>query len=132
MATYDEAHHIVSLTDEEARSGVTGHNVRYVLAFGMGGVIAAFAAIALYYGFDDLQAWIAGATQESPFHVLHALAAFAILVLFASLVIGVVLGLWNAVAGPSADESQTLMRLRVAVQLAVICVIMVMLAHLAT
>jgi hypothetical protein len=131
MATYDEAHHIVSLTDEEARSGVTGHNVRYVLVFGMTGVIAAFTAIAVYYGFDDLQAWIAGAARGSPFHVLHALIALAILALFASLVVGVVLGLWNAVSGPTADSSQTLMRLRVAIQLALICVIMALLSHAA-
>ncbi len=131
MATYDEAHHIVSLTDEEARSGVTGHNVRYVLGFGMAGVITAFTAIAIYYGFDDLRAWVAGAVAGSPFHVLHALAAFAILVLFGSLVIGLVLGLWNAVSGPSGDDSQAFMRLRVAVQLALICVIMVMLARFA-
>jgi hypothetical protein len=29
----------------EARQGVTGHNVRYVLLFGLGGVILAFALI---------------------------------------------------------------------------------------
>jgi hypothetical protein len=132
MATYDEAHHIVSLTDEEARSGVTGHNVRYVLAFGMTGVIAAFTAIAVYYGFDDLHAWIAGAAHESPFHLMHAVAALAILGLFACLVVGVVLGLWNAVSGPTTDGSQTFMRLRVAIQFALLCVIMVMLAHFAT
>ena len=35
----------------EARGGVTGHNVRYVLAFGLAGVIIAFLIIALYsYG----------------------------------------------------------------------------------
>ncbi len=129
MATYDEAHHIVSLTDEEVRSGVTGHNVRYVLAFGMIGVIAAFTAIAAYYGFDVLQAWMAGAAHESLFHLIHTVAALAILGLFATLVVGVVLGLWNAVSGPTTDGSQMLMRLRVAVQLALVCVIMVMLAH---
>lgn len=34
---------IVSTT--EARSGVTGHNVRYVLAFGLAGVIIAFVLL---------------------------------------------------------------------------------------
>ena len=29
----------------EARQGVTGHNVRYVLLFGTGGVVLAFALI---------------------------------------------------------------------------------------
>ena len=33
----------------KARGGVTGHNVRYVLAFGLGGVIIAFLIIALYF-----------------------------------------------------------------------------------
>lgn len=131
MATYDEAHHIVSLTDEEARSGVTGHNVRYVLAFGMTGVIAAFTAIAIYFGFDGLQAWLARTIPDSPFHILHALAAFAILVLFGALVVGLVLGIWNTVSGTSQDGSQTFMRLRVAVQFALVCVIMLLLAHVA-
>jgi hypothetical protein len=32
------------------RGGVTGHNVRYVLAFGLAGVIIAFIIIAIYFG----------------------------------------------------------------------------------
>jgi hypothetical protein len=32
-------------TPTEARAGVTGHNVRYVLAFGLGGVIVLFAIV---------------------------------------------------------------------------------------
>jgi hypothetical protein len=32
------------------RQGVTGHNVRYVLAFGMAGVIGAFILVFLYGG----------------------------------------------------------------------------------
>ena len=36
------------VTTTEARSGVTGHNVRYVLLFGLGGVIAAFALVLLF------------------------------------------------------------------------------------
>jgi hypothetical protein len=32
-------------TATEARAGVTGHNVRYVLYFGLGGVVLAFALI---------------------------------------------------------------------------------------
>jgi hypothetical protein len=34
----------------KARGGVTGHNVRYVLAFGLAGVIVAFIVIAMYFG----------------------------------------------------------------------------------
>ena len=32
------------------RGGVTGHNVRYVLAFGLAGIIIAFAIVGLYFG----------------------------------------------------------------------------------
>jgi hypothetical protein len=35
----------VTETRTEARQAVTGHNVRYVLAFGLGGVVIAFAII---------------------------------------------------------------------------------------
>ena len=36
-------------TTTEARAGVTGHNVRYVLLFGLGGVIVAFATLFWYF-----------------------------------------------------------------------------------
>jgi hypothetical protein len=32
------------------RGGVTGHNVRYVLAFGLAGIVIAFTVIGLYFG----------------------------------------------------------------------------------
>jgi hypothetical protein len=38
---------VVSKVD--ARQGVTGHNVRYVLGFGLAGIVIAFAAIYLIY-----------------------------------------------------------------------------------
>jgi Flp pilus assembly protein TadB len=37
-------------TTVKTRGGVTGHNVRYVLAFGLVGVIIAFIVIAIYSG----------------------------------------------------------------------------------
>ena len=37
------------LTPNQARAGVTGHNVRYILAYGVVGVIIAFAAIGMYF-----------------------------------------------------------------------------------
>jgi Flp pilus assembly protein TadB len=37
-------------TTVKTRGGVTGHNVRYVLAFGLAGVIIAFIVIAIYSG----------------------------------------------------------------------------------
>ena len=36
-------------TETEARAGVTGHNVRYVLALGLGGVIVAFTIICFVF-----------------------------------------------------------------------------------
>jgi hypothetical protein len=41
---------VVKSTDD-ARAGVTGHKVRYVLGFGLGGVILAFLVLGLYFGF---------------------------------------------------------------------------------
>ena len=39
------------VTTIEARSGVTGHNVRYVLLFGLGGVIVALALLLMFYSY---------------------------------------------------------------------------------
>lgn len=47
-ATPDDAPTI--LTSNEARQGETGHNVRYVLGFGLFGIISAFLLLGLYYG----------------------------------------------------------------------------------
>jgi hypothetical protein len=39
------------VSKDEARQGVTGHNVRYVLGFGLAAIIIAFAIIyAVYFG----------------------------------------------------------------------------------
>ena len=43
----------VEVSKTKARGGVTGHNVRYVLAFGIVGVIVAFIALGIYYGMGD-------------------------------------------------------------------------------
>ena len=40
---------IVTSTDD-ARAGVTGHNVRYVLGFGLAGVVLAFLIVGIYFG----------------------------------------------------------------------------------
>lgn len=37
-------------TTNEARAGETGHKVRYVLLYGLGGVIVAFTALFWYFG----------------------------------------------------------------------------------
>ena len=47
MIKESEPDHQTVLTTTEARQGVTGHNVRYVLIFGLAGVILAFILVAL-------------------------------------------------------------------------------------
>jgi hypothetical protein len=39
----------IDLPTDKARAGVTGHHVRYVLAFGLAGIIVAFAALLFMY-----------------------------------------------------------------------------------
>jgi len=41
--------HTTVLPKEEARQGVTGHNVRYVLSFGLAAIALAFVLIYLVY-----------------------------------------------------------------------------------
>jgi hypothetical protein len=46
---HNEEHRTV-LSTNEARDAVTGHNVRYVLGFGLVGIIVAFAVVyAIYF-----------------------------------------------------------------------------------
>lgn len=128
MATlYEETDGIV-ISDEDARGGETGHHVRYVLAAGLTGVIAALAAVALYFGFDRVHSSAAEALSRSPFEVLQAIAPYAGLVLAGAIATGLLLGVWNMLAGPSGDGSQAFMRFRVVAQFAAITVIMAMLA----
>jgi hypothetical protein len=47
-ASHDSEHRTVVST-EEAREGVTGHNVRYVLGIGLVAVIVAFAIVYAVY-----------------------------------------------------------------------------------
>lgn len=127
MATpYDDVHP-TTLSDDDARSGVTGHNVRYVLAFGMTGVIAAFAAIAIYFGFDALHERASAALAQSPFEMLRALAPYAAIALVSAIGAGLLLGIWNMGSGRSENGSQAFMRSRVVVQFALVCAIMAML-----
>jgi len=44
-----EKHTPTIKTKTKARAGVTGHNVRYVLAFGLVGLIIAFLFVGLYF-----------------------------------------------------------------------------------
>lgn len=124
MAAYiDQDHHIV-VPEDDARAGVTGHNVRYVLAFSMTGVILAFAAIALYWGFDAIDARVSAALSHNPSLMIQAFAPYAVVVLMGAIGAGLLLGLWSLIGGQSGDESESFMRARVSLQFAAVCVIM--------
>jgi hypothetical protein len=125
-AFYDESHHLVIPTDD-ARGGVTGHNVRYVLAVSMTGVIAAFAAIAIYFGFDTLSERLSAAFARHPWELVQSLAPYAAIIPVGAIIGGLLLGIWNIVAGHSEDAGERFMRARVVTQFALICVIMAML-----
>lgn len=128
MATlYDETDGIV-ISDDDARGGETGHHVRYVLAAGLTGVIVALAAVALYFGLERVHSSAAEVLSRSPFEVLQAMAPYAGLVFGGAIATGLLLCLWNMLAGPSGDGSQAFMRFRVVAQFAAITVIMAMLA----
>lgn len=126
MAThFDEANHIV-ISEDDARGGVTGHNVRYVLVLGMTGVIAAFAGVALYFGLDRMQSNVSAALAQNPSETLQAMAPYASIVLIGAIGAGLLLGVWNLISGRTENGSQSFMRFRVVGQFAMICVIMAM------
>lgn len=114
----------ISLSQDAARAGVTGHHVRRVLAFGLAGAIAAFAAIAVYFGYDRLARALSQMSLRDPVAAVQGLAPYAIIVVVAALVAVVLLGLWNRVAGRSQDTSQMGMRIRVVLQFIIICAAM--------
>lgn len=127
MAThYDETHHLV-IDGDDARSGVTGHNVRYVLFASMTGVILAFTAIAVYFGFDRLQQSFAVALERNPSEMIRAIAPYGAIIFLGSVLGSVMLGVWNLIAGHSEDDSESFMRMRVVTQFALICIMMAML-----
>ena len=127
MAThYDQLKGII-ISEDDARGGVTGHHVRYVLALGLTGVIIAFTAVAIYFGFDRLQQDLSTALARSPYELLQIIAPYGAAILAIGLLAGLGLGAWNLMSGRSEDASQGFMRFRVALQFAIVCVIMVML-----
>ena len=126
MTTYvDKDNHIV-ISDVDARGGVTGHHVHHVLEFGMAGIIAAFATIAVYVGYDHLQAKLSAAFSRVLDGSFSALAPYAAIMFFGAIGIGLLLGAWNLLSGRSGNESQRFMRARVVTQFIIVCVIMAM------
>ena len=115
------------MSDEAVRTGVTGHNVRYVLAAGMTGVVSAFAAIAIYFGYDALQGRMSEALSQNPSEVVRGLAPYAAVLAIGAVATALLLGIWTLVAGRDDDASQTGMRLRVVGQFVIVCIIMTML-----
>jgi hypothetical protein len=125
-AHYDQVNGVV-ISEEDARGGVTGHNVRFVLAYGMIGVVAMFAAVAIYNGFDRIQNNVSAALSQSPSDVFFGIAPFAAIMLAGAIGVGLMLGLWNLISGRTENDTQGFMRFRVAAQFAVICGMMAML-----
>lgn len=111
----------VVLSGDKARAGVTGHHVRYVLAFGLAGSIIAFLVIGLYSGYGELtqtisQLW----ARIGP----TTLVSGAIMIVLAVAATVLLLGLWDMVSGRSPNTSQRVMRWRVVLQFIAICLVM--------
>lgn len=116
-----------TISDEDVRGGVTGHNVRYVLGFGLGGIILSFAAVAIYFGFDRLTEMLSQAASRDPITMIRESAPYAAILLIGATAAVVLLGLWNRLSGRDQNASQTGMRIRVVTQFAVVCGIMAIL-----
>lgn len=114
------------LSEDAVRAGVTGHHVRYVLFFGVAGVIVAFIGLAIYFGLDELQQRISDSFARDPSTLIRDLAPYAAVIVAAVVAAVLLLGLWNMVAGRSDSTSQMGMRFRVVAQFVIICAIMAM------
>ncbi|WP_414675795.1 twin transmembrane helix small protein [Methyloceanibacter sp.] len=120
MAKTEKSRPVV-LSETNARAGVTGHNVRYVLAFGLAGSIIAFVAIGLYYYYARLVETLGHASARLDF---AKLVSFATPLALGAVAIVLALGLSNMVVRPRPDISQKLMRWRVALQFTALCLVM--------
>jgi hypothetical protein len=110
----------VVITGNRARAGVTGHHVRYVLAFGLAGAVIAFVVIELYFYYSRLAQ---GLSQTSARIDPATLVTYAIPLALAAVAAVLLLGLWNMIRG-SPKTSQALMRWRVALQFIALCLVM--------
>lgn len=125
--TYDDDAHGPIISEEAARGGAIGHNVRYVLAWSLTGVIVAFAAIAIYFGYERLHALISQALANNPSDVIRGFAPYATILVVGAIAAGLLLGVVNLFAGRTENASQFGMRLRVIAQFVLVCVIMTVL-----
>lgn len=116
----------VTISEDAARGGTTGHNVRYVLVYGLTGIIAVFAALALYQGYDAITARLAATFAGSPSEIVQAFAPYAALIFASAIAMGLLLGLWSMLAGPADNDSQSFMRARVIGQFVLIGLLMAM------
>jgi NADH:ubiquinone oxidoreductase subunit H len=108
------------ISGNKARAGVTGHHVRYVLAFGLAGSIVAFVVIELYFYYSKLTQTI---SQTSTRIDLATLVSYAVPLALAAVAAVLLLGLWNMMRG-SQSTSQTMMRWRVVLQFIALCFVM--------
>ena len=85
----------VVLSGDKARAGVTGHHVRYVLAFGLAGSIIAFLVMGLYFGYGELT------------RMLSQLVSYAIIIALA--VVGGRASAWTVgdVVGTQSEHQST-------------------------
>ena len=98
--------------------------VRYVLAFGLAGIVIAFLAIGAYFGYDALTQGgleVFCCRGDAPAATYSYAVSLALAVVAAVLL----LGLWNMVSGRSENASQTFMRWRVVLQFIALCLVMV-------
>ena len=114
----------ITLSEDQARGGVTGHNVRYVLGFGLAGIVTAFAAIAVFNGYDVLAAKISRLLALDPMTVLRVAVPYVLATAVGVTAAILLLGLWNLISGRSENATQSGMRARVVLQLTLVSAIM--------
>jgi hypothetical protein len=109
---------VPTISGDAARAGVTGHHVRYVLGFGLAGILIAFVILGLYFSYSRLTQII----SQTPIRFdLTTVVSLTIPLVLAAVVAVLVLGLWNMIR---PETSQKLMRWRVILQFIALCLVM--------
>jgi hypothetical protein len=91
----------VIVSGDGARAGVTGHHVRYVLGFGLAGIVIAFIILGLYFSYSRLTQIIA----QSPIKFdLTSVVFLAIPIALAAVVAVLVLGLWSTFGSGAVEK----------------------------